>query len=124
MEYVKVKQATKQGYTLCKIGGVLDISYPSSETRRGRVEDQGNTSPTLTTQTEVCKLETSKRIRRLTPRECWRLMDFDDQDFDAARTENAEGNLYKQAGNSIVVNVLAAIFGQMIPGKEDNYKNR
>lgn len=51
-------------------------------------------------------------------------MDFDDQDFDAARTENAEGNLYKQAGNSIVVNVLAAIFGQMIPGKEDNYKNR
>lgn len=124
MEYVKIKQATKQGFTVCKIGGVVDLAYPTSETRRGRVEDCGNISPTLTTTTEICKVETTKRIRRLTPRECWRLMDFDDEDFNAASEENSEMNLYKQAGNSIVVNVLAAIFGQMIPGKEDFYKTR
>ena len=62
-------------------------------------------------------------IRKLTPREYWRLMDFDDEDFDKAQKVVNNGQLYKQAGNSIVVNVLVAIFGQMFEGKEEVYKN-
>ena len=53
------------------------------------------------------------RIRKLTPRECWRLMGFDDEDFNKARAVNSDTQLYKQAGNSIVVNVLEAIMGNM-----------
>ena len=63
------------------------------------------------------------RIRKLTPRECWRLMDFADEDFDKAKAAGiSNSQLYKQAGNSIVKNVLVAIIGRMIPGKEDVYK--
>lgn len=61
------------------------------------------------------------RIRKLTPRECWRLMDFSDEDFEKAAEVNSNTQLYKQAGNSIVKNVLIAIFGQMIPGKGMRY---
>ncbi len=49
------------------------------------------------------------RIRKLTPKECWRLMGFDDEDFDKAEKVNSNAQLYKQAGNSIVVNVLETI---------------
>ena len=62
------------------------------------------------------------RIRKLTPRECWRLMDFSDEDFEKAAEVNSNTQLYKQAGNSIVVNVLVAILGQLFPGKENVYK--
>lgn len=62
------------------------------------------------------------RIRKLTPRECWRLMDFTDEDFEKAAEVNSNTQLYKQAGNSIIRNVLVAILGQMIPGKEEVYK--
>lgn len=58
------------------------------------------------------------RIRKLTPLECWRLMGFSDEDFHKAAEANSNSQLYKQAGNSIVKNVLMAIFGQMLPGKE------
>lgn len=61
-------------------------------------------------------------IRKLTPKECWRLMDFDDEDFEKASSQNSSTQLYKQAGNSICVNCLVAIFGQMISGKEDYYR--
>lgn len=53
------------------------------------------------------------RIRKLTPKECWRLMGFDDADFEKAAQYNSNSQLYKQAGNSIVVDVLAHIFTQM-----------
>lgn len=62
------------------------------------------------------------RIRKLTAKECWRLMDFPDKDYEKAQKVNSATQLYKQAGNSIVVNVLTAIFGQMIEGKENTYK--
>lgn len=62
------------------------------------------------------------RIRKLTPLECWRLMGFSDEDFHRAEEVNSNSQLYKQAGNSIAKNVLIAIFGQMIPGKENLYK--
>jgi len=49
-------------------------------------------------------------------------MDFTDEDFHRAEAVNSNTQLYKQAGNSIVVNCLTAIFGQMLPGKENTYK--
>ena len=55
------------------------------------------------------------RIRKLTPRECWRLMGFDDSDFDKAEKVCSNSQLYKQAGNSIVVNVLEGILGNLLP---------
>ena len=67
-------------------------------------------------------IEIDRRIRKLTPKECWRLMGFLDEDFEKAERVNSNSQLYKQAGNSIAKNVLVAIFGQMIPGKEEVYK--
>ena len=62
------------------------------------------------------------KIRKLTPKECWRLMDFTDEDFKKAEQVNSNAQLYKQAGNSIVTNVLVAILGQLFEGKENVYK--
>lgn len=56
----------------------------------------------------------SMRIRKLTPRECYRLMGFDDESFDRAKQVNSNTQLYKQAGNSIVVDVLVAIFDNLL----------
>lgn len=56
------------------------------------------------------KEQPSLRIRKLTPKECWRLMGFDDADFEKAEKVNSNTQLYKQAGNSIVVDVLENIF--------------
>lgn len=67
-------------------------------------------------------IESQYRIRKLTPLECWRLMGFSDEDFHKAEEVNSNTQLYKQSGNSIVKNVLIAIFGQMIPGKGNLYK--
>lgn len=61
------------------------------------------------------------RIRKLTPRECWRLMDFNEGAFEKAQEVNSNTQLYKQAGNSIVVNCLVAIMGQLFEGKENEY---
>ena len=58
--------------------------------------------------------EEQVRIRRLTPRECWRLMGFTDEDFDKAKEANSDNQLYRQAGNSIVVQVLESIFKEMM----------
>lgn len=60
------------------------------------------------------KVKEQVRIRKLTPKECFRLMDFDDEDFEKAAKVNSNSQLYKQAGNSIVVAVLKAIFGEML----------
>lgn len=60
---VAIKQATKQGYIECEIGGVADLSYPNSKTRRGRVQDNGNTCPTITaTETGICRIEPKERF--------------------------------------------------------------
>ena len=113
---VAVKQATQKGYIECKVGGVADLSYPESMTRRGRVQNDGDVSPTLTaSETNVSVIEnTDYRIRKLTPRECWRLMGFTDEDFHKAESVCSNTQLYKQAGNSIVVPVLETIFKQLL----------
>ena len=114
METVKIKQATKDGYVERRIGGVADLSYPESETRRGRVIDGGNVSPTLmASQNDICRIVTQYRVRKLTPKECWRLMGFSDEDYEKAAEVNSKTQLYKQSGNSIVRDVLMAIFSQL-----------
>ena len=145
LENVKIRQATNDGSIECEIGGCFDASYPNSKTRRGRVQDKGNTCPTLTAQNqEVVRIEkvgqissngfqcgtvisdngisanlvagthgyanshiaTQYRIRKLTPRECGRLMGVSDEDIDKMAAVNSNTQLYKQFGNSIVVDVM------------------
>lgn len=62
----------------------------------------------------ILKENTQLRIRKLTPKECWRLMGFDDEDYEKASKVNSNTQLYKQAGNSIVVNVLEAILSSLL----------
>lgn len=115
VKIVAIPQATKQGYIECEVGGVADLSYPDSKTRRGRVQDNWNVSPTITaTETGICKIESPIRIRKLTPRECFRLMGFTDENFDAAQEIGiSNSQLYRQAGNSIVVDVLYYIYREL-----------
>lgn len=60
-----------------------------------------------------------KRIRKLTPKECFRLMGFDDEDYEKAHAVCSDTQLYKQAGNSIVVQVMESIIAQMLPDSKD-----
>lgn len=127
-----IKQATKDGVIACKNGGVFDCSYPTSKLRRGRVQGGGDISPTLTCEsgnivkidveeienmeeekTQETEKKTKYRIRKLTPLETWRLMNFSDEDFYKAQKVNSNSQLYKQSGNSIVCGVLCAIFSQL-----------
>lgn len=126
LEAVMIKQATKAGFIKWQVGGVADLSFPTSKTRRGRVQAGGTVCPTIMSSNQElykleCKEMESYRIRRLTPLECWRLMGFSDEDFRAAEADeiNSDTQLYAQAGNSIVVNVLEAIFGEMLPKGQD-----
>lgn len=116
---VRIAEATKKGYAEATIGDSINIAYPNSKLRRGRVgKGRANTIDTRPQQavmTEDSNME-NIRIRKLTPRECWRLMGFDDEDFDKARAVCSDTQLYKQAGNSIVVNVLEAIMRNMFRG--------
>lgn len=61
------------------------------------------------------------RIRKLTPKECFRLMGFSDEDFEKAEKVNSNSQLYKQAGNSIVVDVLEEIFCMMLDDNGEIY---
>ena len=63
---------------------------------------------------EVKIMDDKSNVRKLTPRESWRLMGFSDEDFDKAQAVNSNAQLYKQVGNSIVVNVLEAVLRNML----------
>lgn len=147
MKALKIPQATKEGFILCPEGGVFDISYPSSKVRRGRVQGGGFLIPSLTAAGSELLIFIEKimenvpetprpqgkgwcydkenkkwfRIRKLTPRECFRLMDVKESDIDKlmATQINKKGveeqiisnsQLYKCAGNSIVVNPMFLCF--------------
>lgn len=71
-------------------------------------------APTLMSSSADEKIISKLRIRKLTPKECWRLMGFNDEDFEKASKVNSNTQLYKQAGNSIVVNVLESIFNNLL----------
>lgn len=160
--FIKINEATEQGYAVAYEGDSINLEHPNSKTRRGRVGRQ--VSHTLTTATQIgvvepviCAsrgrnpinpksresgltteqmievnesglsntlttvqkdnmvLEQSLRIRKLTPLECWRLMGIDDDDFHKAKASGVSNSqLYKQAGNGIVVDVFAEILRMMV----------
>lgn len=104
---IRVCEATKKGYAEATVGDYVNLEFPNSKTRRGRVGKQvANTL--LTSDNQGVVTETLK-IRKLTPRECWRLQGFPDWAFDKAQEVNSNSQLYKQAGNSVTVNVIKAI---------------
>lgn len=104
---IRVKEATSKGYAEAEVGDSVNLSHPNSKTRRGRVGKQ--VANTLLTGESQGVIEPDFRIRKLTPRECWRLQGFPDWAFDKAQEINSNSQLYKQAGNSVTVNVIAAI---------------
>lgn len=117
---VKIKNCTKKGYQEAKPGDGINLAYPESKTRRGRVGDQ--ISNTLTANGNMGTLEWSGekyRIRKLTPKECWRLQGFSDEAFEKAKaTGMSDSQLYKQAGNAVTVNVIYAI-GKLLKEVEE-----
>jgi DNA (cytosine-5)-methyltransferase 1 len=112
----KVRQATKKGYDIAYLGDSINLEQPNSTTRRGRVGKQiSNTLTTSCNMAVVVKEDNMEyRIRKLTPKECWRLMGFKDEQFLKAEQVCSNSQLYKQAGNSIVVNVMEEIFKNLI----------
>lgn len=120
IESLRIPQATKQGYIEVPQGAVFDMSYPESTTRRGRVQEGGQVSPTLMAGGEApCHYEgkesSSYRIRKLTPRECFRLMGVTEADIDKIQQSGvSQSQQYKMAGNSIVVDCLYHLFRKML----------
>lgn len=106
-EYLMIREATKKGYAEAYIGDSVNLEHPNSETRRGRVGKQ--VAQTLTTSCNQGVVVEELALRKLTPKECWRLTGFDDEDFNKI-TGISNTQLYKQAGNSIVVDVLVHLF--------------
>lgn len=167
---VLIKNNTKQGYVEATDGDGVDLAFPSSNTRRGRVQKElaqtldtsdskgvvvaddskgvelpvigasrgrnsenpsdrtvgnpteqrleinkkGTSNAITTVQKDNYVVNNSLRIRKLTPKECWRLMGISDDNFEKAQEVNSNTQLYKQAGNAIVVDVLEAIFKELL----------
>lgn len=160
---VAINSATKSGYEIAEAGDSLDLAFPSSTTRRGRVghgvsqtlmtsdsigivepvaydEQNGyirkdGTVGTLTTDGSspkhnnriiepanftgngvywVQKPTDNFRIRKLTPKECFRLMGVKDDDFERVAKNQSNSSLYHLAGDSIVTNCLMEIFKEVL----------
>ena len=102
-DLIKIKSGTKKGYDEATENDSINFGFASSETRRGRVGKE--VAQTLNTQCNQGVID-QYNIRRLTPRECFRLQDFPDT-FDFSCVSDSQA--YKQAGNSITVRVLEKI---------------
>ena len=126
---VEVKEATKQGYAECRVGiDSVNFSMSNSKTRRGRVgQEIANTLDTSCNQgifVQVSeelvvyavwyeKYQCYIAIRKLTPKECFRLQGWSDDYFEKAQFVNSDSQLYKQAGNGVTVNVIQEIAERM-----------
>lgn len=107
---IMIKNATKKGYEIARKGDGVDIAYPNSDTRCGRVQKQlSNTVKTQSNLGVVLENESICYIRKLTPKECWRLQGFTDEQYEKAASVNSKSQLYKQAGNAVTVNVTYEI---------------
>ena len=107
---IKVRNGTKQGYQLAEVGDSVDLSYPSSLTRRARVGR--GIAHNLSSSCQMGAVVWNGRvvkIRKLTPKECFRLQGFSDDLFEKAKAVNSDAQLYKQAGNGVTVPVVYAI---------------
>ena len=106
---IRVREATKQGYALAERGDSVNVSYPTSKTRRGRVGKQ--VAQTLQAgEVNQGVVMGDIRIRKLVPIETWRLQGFTDEQFYKAKESGVSNSqLYKQAGNAVSVPVVDAI---------------
>lgn len=107
-ETLKVKNGTKKGYDEATIGDGINLAFPNSKTRRGRVGKK--CSQTLDTNCNMGTISHDFRIRKLTPTECFRLQGFPDAMVQQARELGiSDSQLYKMAGNAVTVNVAKAV---------------
>jgi DNA (cytosine-5)-methyltransferase 1 len=102
-----VREGTKCGYKAAKSGDSINFSYAGNHSKRGRVGD--NIAHTLDTSCLQGVVTRTGRVRRLTPGECLRLQGFDKQQIDRLLAITSDCQAYKQAGNSVTVNVIEAI---------------
>jgi DNA (cytosine-5)-methyltransferase 1 len=132
---IEVKEATKQGYAECRVGiDSVNFSMPNSKTRRGRVgQEIANTLDTSCNQGIFVRVSEELvvyavwyekyqcyiAIRKLTPKECFRLQGWTDDYFEKAEFVNSDSQLYKQAGNGVTVNAIKAI-AENLENKEKN----
>lgn len=118
LEGIKVRNGTKKGYQVAELGDSVDLSYPNSPTRRARVGKgiAHNLSCSGQMGAVVWNNKVVK-IRRLTPRECFRLQGFSDDLFEKAQAVNSDAQLYKQAGNGVTVPVVYAIACAILSSK-------
>ena len=129
---IKIKEATKQGYSIAHEGDSINFSVPGSQTRRGRVghgiaqtlDTSCNQGIFVQVSDELTvyaiwyeKYQCYIAIRKLTPKECFRLQGWADDYFERAAFVNSDSQLYKQAGNGVTVNVIQAI-GQKLQNSQ------
>jgi DNA (cytosine-5)-methyltransferase 1 len=95
---------------------MIDGNIQANGRENGNIYNQEGLSPTLLARDykDPKKVNNNLRIRKLTARECFRLMGFSDQAFDLAQPNQSNSSLYHQAGDSIVVNVLMELFRSLI----------
>lgn len=97
-------EATKKGFKEAYAGDSVNLAYPNSRNRRDRVGSQiANTIVTSDSQGVVAE---DLKIRKLTPKECWRLQSFPDCSYERAAAVVSASQLYKQAGNSVAQEVV------------------
>ena len=99
-----IRDPSKKGYTEAVPGDSVDLGYPGSKTRGGRVSRLAHDAASV-----QGIVERGGRIRRLMPRECLRLQGFDEDQIDRLLAVTSDAQAYKQAGNSVPVNVVEAI---------------
>ncbi|WP_234121159.1 DNA cytosine methyltransferase [Clostridium hydrogenum] len=108
---VLVRENTKKGYVEAYEGDGIRLDHIGGTTGRDRVQPQ--ISNTLTTGSHAGVIEKGFRIRKLTPKECFRLQGWNDEDFERAASVCSDSQLYKQAGNGVTVNVIYEIAKQL-----------
>ena len=113
---IAVREATKQGYAIAEQGDSVNVTYPDSKTRRGRVGKQ--VAQTLQAgEVNQGVVMNDIRIRKLSPLECWRLQGFTDEQFYKAKDSGVSNSqLYKQSGNAITISVADAIIKKITEG--------
>lgn len=112
---IAIREATKKGYAVACEGDAVNIQFPDSKTRRGRVGRQ--IANTLEASSVNQGVVTPKyRIRKLTPLECFRLQAFPDEYHEILSANGiSNSQLYKMAGNAVTVSVVEAIGRRLIP---------
>ncbi|MEM5650791.1 DNA cytosine methyltransferase [Bacillus thuringiensis] len=104
---VFVREATKKGYNIAYHGDTVNLAFPTSKTRRGRVGKE--VAQNLRTSREQAVLTSDDKLRWLTERESWRLQGIPNSYFNKAAAVTSKSQLYKQAGNGVTVDVVYEI---------------